>query len=211
MTGHTAAGELPVFDPFSDEYFDDPYDLYRTMRDEAPVSFNETYGFWAIFRYDDVRAAHLDWQTYTSTHGVDLSTLATDPDVVRSFGSMIMSDPPDHERLRSLVGRVFTPRAVAALEPMVVEVIEEALAPFAGADGFDAVVDVAGAFPVEIICRMLGVPVGERQQIRHWMDRALERRPGSMDPTPEGVEALGACWAYFLDLARRSGATRATT
>ena len=59
----------PRFDPFSDEYFDDPYDLYRRMRDEAPVSFNEEYGFWALFRYEDVRAAHLDWQTFTSTHG----------------------------------------------------------------------------------------------------------------------------------------------
>jgi len=201
MTDVRAAGAAE-FDPFSDEYFGDPYDLYRRMRDECPVYFNEKYGFWALFRYDDVRAAHLDWPTYTSTHGVDLSTLATDPEVVRSFGSMIMSDPPDHERLRSLVGRVFTPRAVAGLEPMVVEVIETALAPSASADGFDAVVDFAGSFPVEIICRMLGVPVGERQQIRHWMDRALERRPGSMDPTPEGIDALGACWAYFLDLAR---------
>jgi len=195
-------GTTPRFDPFSDEYFDDPYDLYRRMRDEAPVSFNDAYGFWALFRYDDVRAAHLDWQTFTSTHGVDLATLSTDPEVVRLYGLMIMMDPPEHERARALVGRVFTPRAVQALEPMVAEVIESTLAPFDDARTFDAVADFSGPFPVEIICRMLGVPAGERQQIRHWLDLSLERRPGDPGPTPEGIEASIASWSYFLDLTR---------
>ncbi|MGA2836088.1 MAG: cytochrome P450 [Acidimicrobiales bacterium] len=202
MAGVAVGGSPPVFDPFSDEFFDDPYDLYRTMRDEAPVSFNERYGFWALFRYEDVRAAHLDWQTFTSTHGVDLSTLATDPEVVRTYGMMIMMDPPEHERARALVGRVFTPRAVQALEPMVTEVVESYLDALAGTDSFDAVADFCGPFPVEIICRMLGVPEGERQQIRHWIDLGLERRPGDMDPTPEGVEASIAMWSYFNGLAR---------
>ncbi len=193
----------PCFDPFSDEYFDDPYALYRRMRDEAPVSYNDSYGFWAVFRYDDVRAAHLDWQSFTSTHGVDLATLSTDPELVRMYGLMIMMDPPEHERARALVGRVFTPRAVQALEPMVAEVIEDTLAPLDGATTFDAVADFSGPFPVEVICRMLGVPAGERQQIRHWLDLSLERRPGEPGPTPEGIEASVASWSYFLELTRQ--------
>ncbi len=192
----------PRFDPFSDEYFGDPYDLYRSMRDEAPVSFNDTYGFWALFRYDDVRAAHLNWQTFTSTHGVDLATLSTEPELVRLYGLMIMMDPPEHERARALVGRVFTPRAIQALEPMVAEVIEDTLALVDGAESFDAVAEFSGPFPVEIICRMLGVPAGERQQIRHWLDLTLERRPGELGPTPEGMEASIASWSYFLELTR---------
>jgi cytochrome P450 len=192
----------PRFDPFSDEYFHDPTDLYRRMRDEAPVSFNEEYGFWAMFRYDEVRAAHLDWQTFTSTHGLDLSMLAMDPEVARMTGLMIMMDPPDHERARGLVGRVFTPRAVRELEPMVAGVIEDTLSPLDGADSFDAVADFAGPFPVEVICRMLGVPAGERQQIRHWLDLMLERRPGERDPTPEGIGAAIELWSYFLELVR---------
>ena len=72
------------FDPFSDEYFNGPYDLYRRMRDHAPVYFNEKYDFWALFRYDDVCAAHKDWQTFSSAYGVDLSTMHTDPDIIRS-------------------------------------------------------------------------------------------------------------------------------
>jgi len=190
----------PEFDPFSDDYFNGPYDLYRRLRDEAPVYFSEKYGFWALFRYEDVCAAHKDWQTFSSSHGVDLSTLNTDPDIIKMYRSIIMMDPPEHDRLRSLVSRVFTPRAVGALEPMVREVIQSFLAPFDDADSFDAVADFSGPFPVEIISRMLGVPEGERQQIRHWLDIGLHREPGQMDPTPEGVQAQIESGLYWLEL-----------
>ena len=197
------ATDTPLeFDPFSPEYFQDPYDLYRRMRDDRPVFFSERYGFWALFRYDDVRIAHKDWQTFSSSHGVDLSTLRMEPDTVRLAGQMIMMDPPDHDRLRALVSRVFTPRAVADLEPMVREVVAGFLDPFDDADAMDAVVDFSGPFPVEIISRMLGIPEGDRQQIRHWLDRTLHREPGEMDPTQEGMEAAMEGSAYLLELTR---------
>jgi cytochrome P450 len=85
---------------------------------------------------------------------------------------------------------------------MVAEVIDATLAPFDDADSFDAVADFSGPFPVEIICRMLGVPEGERQQIRHWLDLMLERRPGERDPTPEGIGAALELVSYFLELVR---------
>ena len=78
MSDIGTTGAPAEFDPFSDDYFNDPYDLYRRMRDEAPVYFNEKYGFWALFRYEDVCQAHKDWQTFSSSHGVDLSTLNND-------------------------------------------------------------------------------------------------------------------------------------
>jgi cytochrome P450 len=198
----TVLSETPLeFDPFSDEYFNGPYDLYRRMRDHAPVYFNEQYGFWALFRYDDVCAAHKDWQTFSSAHGVDLSTLNTDEALIRMYRSMIMMDPPEHDRLRALVSRVFTPRAVGALEPMVREVIVSFLEAFDEADSFDAVADFSGPFPVEVISRMLGVPEGERQQIRHWLDIGLHREPGQMDPTPEGIQAQIESGVYWFELA----------
>jgi cytochrome P450 len=187
------------FDPFSEEFFDDPYDLYRRMRDQEPVSFNERYGFWALFRYEDVSRAHKEWQTFSSSHGVDLSTLSKPPELIRQLQSIIMMDPPDHDRLRSLVSRAFTPRAVMTLEPMVREVIGGALDMCDG-DGFDAVSDFSGPFPVEIISRMLGVPEADRQQIRHWLDSMLHREAGQMDPTPEGMAAALENVTYFLEL-----------
>lgn len=189
------------FDPFSDEYFNDPTEVYRRLRDEAPVFHSERYGFYALSRFDDVVAAHRDWPGLSSSHGVDLSTLSTDPELIRSYRSMIMMDPPEHDRLRELVSRVFTPRAVAALEPMIRGVVREILEPLEGADTLDVVSDFSALFPVEIISRMLGVPEGERQQIRHWLDLSLHREPGRMDPTPEGVQAGLEMGMYFYELA----------
>ena len=191
----TAAVE---FDPFSPVYFDDPYEMYRRLRDEAPAYYSERYGFWAISRWDDVLTAHRDWQTFSSTYGVDLSMLRKGERT--GFDSIIMMDPPKHDRLRALVSRVFTPRAVSALEPMIRDVIAGYLDGLDGAGGFDAVADFSGPFPVEIISRMLGVPEGERQQVRHWLDVMLTREPGEIDPSPAGMAAMAEAAAYFHQL-----------
>ncbi|MHB8450913.1 MAG: cytochrome P450 [Mycobacteriales bacterium] len=196
------ATDSPVdFDPFSAEFFDDPYDTYRRLRDEAPVFSSERYGFWALSRHEDVVAAHRDWQTFSSSHGVDLSMLSGSPEQIRHYRSIIMMDPPEHDRLRALVSRVFTPRAVASLEPMIREVVEALLGPLEEHSEVDAVADFSAPFPVEVICRVLGVPRADRQQIRHWIDLQLHREPGRMDPTPEGVQAGFECGAYFYALA----------
>ncbi|MCU1487161.1 MAG: cytochrome [Actinomycetia bacterium] len=197
MTEQTAAVE---FDPFSNEYFDDPTEVYRRLRDEAPVYFSERYGFYALSRYEDVVAAHKDWPTFSSAHGVDLSMLSKDPALIRSLRSIIMMDPPEHDRLRALVSRVFTPRAMTAMEPMVREVIGEQLDQLDGRSELDAVAEFSGPFPVEIICRMLGVPPDERQQIRHWLDSTLHREPGSMEPTEAGIQSMMEMGAYFYGL-----------
>jgi cytochrome P450 len=189
------------FDPFSEEFFGDPTEVYRRLRDEAPVYFSERYGFYALSRFADVVAAHRDWQAFSSSHGVDLSTLTKDPELIRSYRSIIMMDPPEHDRLRALVSRVFTPRAVTALEPMIREVICGYLDALEDRAEFDAVADFSGPFPVEIISRMLGVPEDMRQQIRHWLDIGLHREPGQIDPTPEGMQASMEAGAYFYELA----------
>ena len=160
-----ALGEVE-FDPFSSSYFDDPLMVYRRLRDEAPVYFNDKYGFYALSRFADVVAAHRDWRGLSSAHGIDLSSLTKDPEFIKSLGMIIMMDPPEHDRFRALVSRVFTPRAVSSLEPMIRSVVAEMLDPLMERESFDAVADFSAPFPVEIISRMLGVPEGERQQIR---------------------------------------------
>ena len=195
MTAATVA-----FDPFSDEYFNDPTEVYRRLRDEAPVYFNEHYGFYALSRFADVVTAHRDWQGVSSAHGIDLSTLSKDPELIKTYRSIIMMDPPEHDRLRALVSRVFTPRAVAALEPMIREVISGIVAPFEDAATFDAVADFSARFPMEIISRMLGVPEADREQIRHLLDTSLHREAGRLDPTPEGQDAIIRLGTYFYEL-----------
>ncbi|MGZ4675318.1 MAG: cytochrome P450, partial [Acidimicrobiia bacterium] len=141
------------FDPYSDVFFNDPYDVYRRLRDEAPVYRNEHYGFYALSRYDDVVAAHRDWRTFTSTQGITIDML-TEPggsELLRAAtGSIIFMDPPEHDRMRGLVSRVFTPKAVADLEPMIRGLIRKYLDPLQGEE-FDLVADFSGPFPVEVI------------------------------------------------------------
>ena len=208
----TVASQAPVeFDPFSDQYFNDPYDLYRRLRDEAPVYFNEQYGFWALFRYEDVCAAHKDWQTFSSSHGVDLHTLNTDPEIIKMYRSIIMMDPPEHDRLRSLVSRVFTPRAVGALEPMVREVIEGFLAPFDDAESFDAVADFSGPFPVEISveCSVYPKANGSRSVIG-WTSASTASRGGWIRP-PRGCRLRSTAAPTGWVSPGRSESTPATT
>jgi cytochrome P450 len=190
------------FDPFSDEYFDDPTEMYRRLRDEAPVYFNEQYGFFALSRFADVVSAHRDLQAFSSAHGIELFTLLTrSPDEVASFRSIIMMDPPEHDVMRALVSRVFTPRAMGALEPMIREVICGFLDALPDPADFDAVAEFSALFPVEVISRMLGVPDGERQQIRHWLDASLHREPGQTGLSPENETSMIEMGAYFYELA----------
>jgi cytochrome P450 len=187
------------FDPFSSDFFDDPYDTYRWLRDHAPVYHSERYGFWALSRHEDVVAAHRDWQTFSSSHGVTIDQL-TDPRQSTVDSSIIFLDPPQHDRLRRLVSRVFTPKAMADLEPLVRTVVTRYLDRIGDGDRFDAVADLAAPFPVEVIATILGVPAPDRQQIRLWTDDMLRREADDPNPTREGMEAGIYFTAYLLDL-----------
>jgi cytochrome P450 len=188
------------FDPFSEAFFNDPTEIYRRLRDESPVYFSEQYGFYALSRFADVLAAHRDWQGFSSAHGIELFSLSKDPEEIATYRLIIMMDPPEHDRFRALVSRVFTPRAVVALEPMIREVICSFLESLRDAREFDAVADFAAPFPVEVISRMLGVPAEERQQIRHWLDISLQREAGQVAPSPENDQAVLEMAVYFHEL-----------
>lgn len=192
------------FDPFSREYYDDPSAMYDHLLEREPVFFSERYGFWALSRWDDVAAAAKDWAQFSSEYGVTIQQIMTKRRT--DFESLIMMDPPRHDRLRSLVSRVFTPRAVSALEPMVREVISEQFDTLGDRTSFDLVQDVSGPFPVEIISRMLGVPAPDRQQIRHWLDISLTREEGSPDASDVAMQAMVDFFSYCqaLSVERRA-------
>ena len=194
------------FNPLSNEFFDDPYDLYQWLRDEAPCYHNERMGFWALSRFDDVVTAHRDWKTFTSTHGLTLDQL-TDPDNAAAQAPMIITmDPPAHDRMRKLVSRAFTPRAITRMQTIAEGIINHYLDEVQGESTFDAVEDWAAPFPVEIISAILGVPEGDRQQIRHWTDDLLTRLPGDPRPPQAAIEAGLNQIVYFLELIKEKRA-----
>lgn len=174
-----------VFDPFSNDFFNAPYATYRRLRDEEPVYYNERYDFYALTRHADVAAAIKDFETFSSSRGVDLEMVQSGNPVPPLI---IMMDPPQHRRMRNLVNKVFTPRAIERQRRLVVEQIERFLAA-ADPVEFDVVQDFSALFPVEVITRLLGVPAELRQRVRLLLDKTLEREYGNVATPEEGVQA----------------------
>lgn len=189
-----------VFDPFSADFFNGPYETYRRMREEAPVYYSAEYDFYALTRHADVSFAFKDFETYSSAYGVDLAMVRTGQKVPAKM--IISMDPPEHRHMRSLVNKVFTPRAISALQDMVSQQIDRYLA---GVDPqeFDVVADFSAYFPVEVITAMLGVPAELRQQVRLWIDEQLHREPGQIEVSEAGVEAMAQTWLMYYDLIKQ--------
>jgi cytochrome P450 len=101
--------------------------------------------------------------------------------------------------MRSLLNKAFTPRAIQSQKETVVELIEHYLGK-ADPDNFDVVQDFSGPFPVEVITRMAGVPEEFRQQVRHWIDTSLQRKPGQMDFSEENMAANIDSGVYYYGL-----------
>jgi cytochrome P450 len=182
------------FDPFSQAYF---HDAYRWLRDDAPVYYSTEYDFYALSRHADVAPAFKDSATYSSSRGVTLEEIHDGQH--KSEQSIIWMDPPAHRRMRSLVNKVFTPRAIRAQEAVVRERIEHYLS-LVVSKRFDVVTEFSELFPVEVITTMLGVPAEHRQQVRIWQDVALRRQPGEMRISQAGIDALNQTALMYLEL-----------
>jgi cytochrome P450 len=168
-----------VYDPYDYEIDADPHPVWKRLRDEAPVYFNEHYGFYALSRFDDVLRAHLDPATFSSAHTTVLEMMSPEPSAFEQ-SMMIFMDPPVHTRFRKLVSRAFTPRHISGLEPRVRELAAGFLDEFVGSDGFDYVADFGARLPVMVISALLGAPREDEEQLREWTDAMLHIDPGEM-------------------------------
>ena len=174
MSGQTMTPEL-YWDPFDIDIDTDPYDIWRRLRDEAPLYRNERFDFWALSRFDDVEAAHRDPATFSSAHGTVLELMNEHP---IGGGQMIFLDPPDHTRLRSLVSRAFTPRRMSELEDRIRELCRHFLDAAGPRGTFDYVQDFGARLPALVIASLLGVPIEDQNQVRGWIDQVFHIEPG---------------------------------
>lgn len=188
-----------VFDPFSEEFFNNPFDMYRQMREEAPLFYSEEQDFYALTRHEDVAAALKDHEAFSSSRGCDLAMVQSDEPPQKSI---IFMDPPDHRHMRSLLNKAFTPRMIQSQRDTVVEQIEHHLG-LIDSDEFDVVQDFSGPFPVEVITRMAGVEPEYRQQVRHWIDTSLSREPGQMVTSEAGMQANIDTGIYYYGLVQK--------
>jgi hypothetical protein len=188
-----------VYSPYDYAIHEDPYPTYTRLRAQAPVYRNEELGFWALSRHADVLAAFRDVESYSNAFGVSLDPAAFSPDAHKAMSFLAM-DPPRHTRMRTLVGRSFTPRRVAEMESHVRALTLEHLTPALEKGSFDLIADFAGKLPMDVISEMVGVPVADRPELRRLADLVVHRKEGFNDVPPEGLEAALVLMEYYADM-----------
>ena len=178
------------FNPLTPEALADPYPMYRELLAHNPVSWNSTFQTWVFTRYEDVDAILTHQQTsadrrsgsnsfaemqrkYIEEHPEDLFVRAP---------TMLTADPPEHTRLRRLVSKAFTPRAVENLRPRIQSIVDEILDDVAGDGEMDLVQTVGYPLPVIVIAEMLGVPTKDRAKFKEWSDDIVATLGGPFTP-----------------------------
>jgi cytochrome P450 len=189
----------PTYSPYDYAIHEDPYPVYARLRAEAPVFYNEELDFFAYARHADVLAAFRDVDHYSNAFGVSLDPAAYGPDAHKAM-SLLAMDPPRHTRMRSLVGKAFTPRRVAEMEDRIRELTIAYLGPALESGSFDFVGDFAGRLPMDVISELVGVPPSDRAELRRLGDLLVHRVEGFDDVPPEGVEAALTLAGYYADM-----------
>jgi cytochrome P450 len=188
----TTTGEPVIFNPFEPGFFDDPYRQYAALREHDPVH-RSPLEVWVLFRYDDIvcvlRDSSLSVQVDNATPTARMQMFAEQAPEERERGahSILNVDPPDHTRLRRLVSKAFTPKMVHELRPRIQELVGDALDSMAARGEADVISDLAFPLPFTVISEMLGMPEGNRDEVRGWSHTLTK----TLDPilSPEEVDA----------------------
>jgi cytochrome P450 len=180
MTPTTPATEVH-YDPYDVDIDDDPYPTWRRLRDESPLYRNESLDFYALSRWDDVKPALLDWETYRSGRGTILEIIRAGIELPP--GILLFEDPPIHDAHRALLARVFTPRRMLDLEPLVRGFCVGALDALVGRDEFDVIGEFGVEVPLRTIGSLFGIPEPDQLAYRKRTDEAL-----ATDGTPTALD-----------------------
>ncbi len=180
MSAPDKTGVARGFDPrdVPPGFIDDPYPLYRALREHAPLHRCPD-GSWFLTRYDDLVRIYKDPASFSSDKRIEFGEKYGESPLLRHHTtSLVFNDPPLHTRVRALLTGALSQRSIAALEPDIVALVDGLLDRFADAGGGDAIDDFAAAIPVEVIGNLLGVPRAEREPLRHWSLAIL----GALEP-----------------------------
>jgi cytochrome P450 len=192
----TSTANAVNYDPYDVAINADPYPVFRRLRDEAPLYYNEQYDFFAVSRFDDVERGLKDRETFISGRGAILELMKADLEIPP--GTVIFEDPPAHTIHRSLLSRMFTPRKVAALEPQIRAFCADALDPLVGSGGFDLVRDFGALMPMRVIGMLLGIPEQDQVAIRDRSDANLRTEPGRAMDNADAFNS-GEMFADYID------------
>lgn len=185
------------YDPYDFEIDADPYPIWRRLREEAPLYYNDKYDFYALSRFDDVERGLVDWQHYSSAKGTLIELIKADIDL--GSGIFIFEDPPSHDRHRSLLSRVFTPKKMNAIEPKVREFCARSLDPLVGAGGFDFIADLGAQMPMRTIGMLLGIPESDQEAIRDRIDAGLRLEEDGVPSFGYDPDRADTLFSDYLD------------
>lgn len=171
------------FNPYSAELQREPFEVYKRLRTDTPVYYNERRGFWVISRYQDVKSAFKDHKRFSSASGITLSFdeqgRATEPDEMNAE-VLIMTDEPHHKRLRDLVQRAFTSSRIQQLEPSFRKIVSELFDSFVADGECDYAQDFAAVFPATVICELLGCDQKHRTLFKRTADDLVRNADSSL-------------------------------
>ena len=184
------------FDPYDVELLADPYPMFARLRDEAPLYYNAEYDFFALSRFADVNKALVDHATFSSARGVILELIKANLDI--PSGMLIFEDPPIHDVHRKLLARMFTPRKINALEPMIRQFCVQALDPVVGTGRFDFVTDLGAQMPMKVISALLGIPDDDQEYVRDHVNAQLRTEAGKPMDHTRGL-SVGEMFAAYID------------
>jgi cytochrome P450 len=184
------------YDPYDRDIDADPYPVYRRLREEVPLYYNEEYDFYAVSRFDDVQRGLVDHETFSSARGSVLEFIKAN--IEMPSGVVIFEDPPEHTVHRGLLSRVFTPKKMQALEPKVREFCARALDPLVGAGRFDFVHDLGAQMPMRTIGMLLGIPETDQEAVRDRANENLSTEAGKPMDVSDGV-GDGEFFADYID------------
>ena len=198
--------ESVTYNPLLPEVRRDPYPTYRALREADPVHRGPFMGAWVLTRYRDVASAlRDDRMSADGTRASGYQELQEAP----GPRSMLVVDPPYHTRLRTLVSKAFTPRAVERLRPRITALVGSALDRAALRGGVELVEELAYPLPVTVIAEMLGVPPEDWPRFRGWsralvanLDPLSGRDPGQVATALEARQALGRYLSGIVDRRR---------
>ena len=186
------------YDPYDIAINADPYPVFRRLREEAPLYYNEVHDFFALSRYEDVEQGLIDRETYTSSRGGILELIKAN--IQMPPGVLIFEDPPGHTIHRGLLSRVFTPRRMNALEGKIREFCARSLDPLVGEHRFDFIADLGAQMPMRVIGMLLGIPESGQEAVRDRVDSDLRTRPGKpMKFSSTRSFATGEIFAEYVD------------
>jgi len=156
------------FVPCSGETWRDPWPMYAALRDHDPVHHVEDGDYWVLSRYDDVAAAALDTETFSSAQGLTFTYDDMAAAGLEEIRPMVFLDPPEHGEFRRLVVRGFTPRQVTSVEPEIRSFVADRVERLRQAGGGDVVAELLKPLPSLVVGRYLGVPASDQTQFDNW-------------------------------------------